>query len=182
MRVLVSSWEMFTALTSETASSVRCVKHAVTSAHISAVGLATLPLVLGSSHPSECRIVEGDVAGDWTSALDQFPGIAGFLSFGRIAVFRKSGEALPLIARSIVRNDGCVAWPSATAIRLVAGDAHGLEEMALGAVQVGEVVQITFDLYLAADQRCCGTRSAWVLTEERGEPFGPMFVLEVFWF
>mmetsp|Transcript_55421 Transcript_55421/g.164759 ORF Transcript_55421/g.164759 Transcript_55421/m.164759 type:complete len:279 (-) Transcript_55421:112-948(-) len=145
--------------------------------------LAGAPLHLGSNLLAECEGFRGDITKQWAAAFEGFPCVVGAFCLGRLLVLpgRRPGGA-PAVARAVVINNGCTAWPAATALRIVAGDAYGFGAMHVGSLLPGEGADLALDLVLPTDgQSGSGRRSAWVLTDDCGEPFGPLLVLEVVW-
>lgn len=132
----------------------------------------------------------GDVTAQWQEALKGFEDVKGAYCLGRLCVAQAAlgaqgaaeGDSLAAISRVIVRNDGCDAWPAACALRLVAGAGWGFHELRVGALPPGQAAEFVFDVALptgiAALGAGCGERSAWVLEDGRGRPFGPLLVLE----
>jgi len=149
--------------------------------------LAAQPLMLGSGQLLECYGESGDVTARWSAAFESFPGVSGAYCLGRIAVAVREAEAqlLPVVASVVVLNDGAREWSAGTALRIVAGDAHGFDMMPAGPLAAGQAAELRLDLLVPTDGKDvssgCGKRSAWVLTDEFGEPFGPLLVLEVVW-
>ncbi|CAE8589512.1 unnamed protein product [Polarella glacialis] len=92
-----------------------------------------------------------------------------------------ASNVFPAVARAIVRNDGQEAWPEETALHLVLGESFGFGMLHIGALLPGHAAEIHLDLGLTAgpSAQCGGRRSAWVLADQHGEPFGPLLVLEV---
>jgi len=127
-----------------------------------------------------------DITASWADALEGFPAVCSIYSLGRIAInpeARYAGTlALPVVARIAVLNNGKCAWPEATALRIVAGDPFGFDALACGGVLPGCGAEFTLDLSVpACGDRGTGVRSAWVLTDDHGRPFGPLLVVEVVW-
>lgn len=152
----------------------------------SGVLLAARPLMLGSNHLFECSGASRDVTHMWNAAFEGFPDVSGAYCLGRVAVAAsgdpRSLEALPVVISVVVLNNGAIEWPAGTALRIVAGDAHGFDMMPAGPLPAGHAAELRLDLCVNMDGRdtsCGGTRSAWVLTDECGRPFGPLLVFEV---
>mmetsp|Transcript_84449 Transcript_84449/g.262187 ORF Transcript_84449/g.262187 Transcript_84449/m.262187 type:complete len:277 (-) Transcript_84449:171-1001(-) len=145
--------------------------------------LATAPLHLGSNLLAECEGFRRDATKQWAAALEGFPRMAGAFCLGRLLVLPgQCPGGVQAVARAVVINNGRAAWPAATAVRIVAGDAYGFGAMHVGALEPGQGADLALDLVLPTDaEPCSGKRSAWVLTDDHGEPFGPLLVLEVAW-
>eukprot|EP00747_Dinoflagellata_sp_TGD_P169994 gnl/TRDRNA2_/TRDRNA2_200399_c0_seq1.p1 gnl/TRDRNA2_/TRDRNA2_200399_c0~~gnl/TRDRNA2_/TRDRNA2_200399_c0_seq1.p1 ORF type:complete len:391 (-),score=65.75 gnl/TRDRNA2_/TRDRNA2_200399_c0_seq1:37-1131(-) len=155
----------------------------------SATLVSTLPLAFGSDSLAEwegCRDSPA-VAAAAAPALERFPGVTNACCLGRVVVFstgRHQSSDLTVWARAIVRNNGDSAWPASSALRLVAGDGCGFYAMPIGAILPGQHAMLTLDLHLPPSGNVhsgSGTRSAWVLEDGYGAPFGPLLVLEVVW-
>lgn len=127
--------------------------------------------------------MRGDVTAQWQEALGEFPRVAsaGAFRLGHVVISGLEGQpSLPVNARFAIRNNGSSAWPEGTALRIVAGDPYGFDFMPVGALAPGDAAELVLDL-LVPSRGDFGVRSAWVLTDAYGEPFGPLFVLEVQW-
>lgn len=91
-------------------------------------------------------------------------------------------EALLGIIRVVVRNDGDMTWPKETTLRLVAGCGFGFDSLGLGPLAPGHMAELVVDVMVpAVASSHAGERSAWVLEDGLGRPFGPLLVLEVLW-
>lgn len=135
----------------------------------------------GVSLSPECA---RDVTVQWAAALAAFPLVTSAACLGRVAFAAGACTPAFALARAAVANGGATAWPEATTLRLVAGDGHGFTELAVGALPPGSGAELVLDLSLGAappERSHQGTRSAWVLEDGNGEPFGPLLVLEVIW-
>lgn len=155
--------------------------------------LAVMPLQPGSPMITECQGFRGDVTEQWCAAFEGFTGLTGAVCLGRAIVLPAFATAglgtrpshLPLDVHVQVLNSGPAAWPDAACLRCVAGDPHGFDLMHIGALLPGQGADLQLDLHISADGGCPGTqlgaRSAWVLTDDVGRPFGPLLVLEVMW-
>eukprot|EP00929_Paragymnodinium_shiwhaense_P071300 TRINITY_DN36261_c0_g1_i1.p1 TRINITY_DN36261_c0_g1~~TRINITY_DN36261_c0_g1_i1.p1 ORF type:complete len:274 (+),score=48.15 TRINITY_DN36261_c0_g1_i1:122-943(+) len=142
-----------------------------------------------SELPGHCA----DVTHEWMLAFHSFPGVTGAFCLGRLALsLRCAGaSAMPhalVCAQVALRNGGAAAWPKATALRVVAGDPYGFDVMPIGPLPSGHGACLTMDLCIPSpavqDKGVsigCGKRSAWVLTDDLGRPFGPLLVLEIVW-
>lgn len=147
------------------------------------------PLQLGSPLLVECEGRCGDVSAQWAPAFEHFPHVSGAFRLGCVSVSPAAHGASGVLAvsRVVVRNTGAFPWPAQTALRIVAGDACGFDSLRVGALAPGHAAELVLDLSLipvdAAGPLCvgCGRRSAWVLEDGRGEPFGPLLVLEAMW-
>jgi len=151
--------------------------------------VAAAPLCLGSACLAECEGFRGDVTAEWGQAFSETPSVFSAFRLGRVLVVpgkmhREQSFRLPVITRVVVQNTSSSPWPDATTLRLVAGQAHGFEIMQLGCVFPGHAADITMDLNICVDSSNTpglGCRSAWVLVDDLGRPFGPLLVLEVMW-
>jgi len=127
----------------------------------------------------------GDATGQWGSALAGFPEVSSAFCLGRVvvsSVARAAGQGLPIFARVALRNVGASPWPAATSLRIVAGDAYGFDCMHIGAIGPGHAADVLLDLMVMAEcglEAGCGRRSAWVLEDGCGNPFGPLLTFEV---
>eukprot|EP00927_Polykrikos_kofoidii_P019018 TRINITY_DN18864_c0_g1_i1.p1 TRINITY_DN18864_c0_g1~~TRINITY_DN18864_c0_g1_i1.p1 ORF type:complete len:286 (-),score=60.06 TRINITY_DN18864_c0_g1_i1:142-999(-) len=169
----------------------------ISSGFASARLLATDQLQLGFAHNaermmSECPGYRCDATAQWAQALEAFPAVTSAFCLGRLAVSAvaasaaslKTAEPPTLIARVAIQNIGRNAWPDGTALRIVAGDPYGFDVLPVGGVPPGHGAELALDLRIAASNCVagCGQRSGWVLTDHCGSPFGPLLVLEVFWY
>lgn len=130
----------------------------------------------------------GDVTHQWIEALVGFPRVNGAFCLGRVTVSlahtdrARCDPFLGAGARVAIMNTGPEAWAAGTALRIVAGDAYGFDAMHIGSVEAGCGADITLDLALPLlPTGFVGQRSAWVLVDDKGDPFGPLLVLEVVW-
>jgi len=150
-------------------------------AQYSASVLEAEPMVLGVEATEEAS-ARGDVTEEFRDALRGF-GLQQAYRLGR-AVLPTSGSTglVPAEAKAVVTNDGSIPWPESTTIAIAAGEAFGLPSMPLGALQPGDAAEIIFDLNLPLKQEPGKVHSIWTLTNTAtGEPFGPLFILEVLW-
>jgi len=151
--------------------------------------IAATPLSLGSACLAECEGFRGDVTAQWEQAFSEAPCVNSAFRLGRILVLphmihKEQSSSLPAIVRVVVHNTSSSPWPDATTLRLVAGEAHNFDMMHLGCVLPGHAADMTLDLNICMDSSNtsgCGCRSAWVLVDDLGCPFGPLLVLEVMW-
>lgn len=140
-------------------------------------------------HPllSQCAGHGGDITDSWAKALEGFPAVPSIFCLGRLAVSPSdttSGSlaTVPVTARCAVFNHGPCTWPEATALRIVAGDPLGLDHLPCGGLPPKCGAELVLDLAVpTAGPGGSGGRSAWVLTDGNGEPFGPILVVEVMW-
>lgn len=147
--------------------------------------LAAAPVRLGSPWLVDCEGFRGEVTHQWAAAFEHFPSIAGAYCLGRVLVAppaKASGvQGLEVVARAALRNGGSAAWPVGTSLRIVAGDSYGFDAMHIGPIEPGHGADLTLDLVLPTADEQPGKRSAWVLADDCGCPFGPILVLEVIW-
>lgn len=142
-------------------------------------------LRLGSNLLAQCPGHRGDLALPLESVMQAFPSINRVCNLGRIFVTAgvNGPLGLPALGRVLVQNSGTAAWPSSTTLRIVAGDAHGFDSLVVGAIPPGYTAELWLDLTLKvvpdSPHPGVGQRSAWVLADDSGEPFGPLVVLEV---
>lgn len=154
----------------------------------SATLLATELLLPGNDSVTECKGHRMDVTECWFEALKGFPRVTNAFCLGRIMVqsaTRTQCINLSASMRFAVRNDGLATWPAATALHIVAGNAYGCDVLEIGQIEKGHGADMLLGLNLHADggsiEKGSGKRSAWVLVDSGGEPFGPLIVLEVIW-
>jgi len=129
---------------------------------------------------------QGEQTTKWFEALKNFSGVKGAWCLGRIgiskAVDANAGGACTVVARAVVRNDGSETWPEASTLRLVAGAGWGLHELPVGPLPAGHACELVLDVAVPAGLAAwpgAGERSAWVLEDGTGRPFGPLLFLEV---
>lgn len=156
----------------------------------SAAILRSSPFELGHPLLAQCSEHGGDITSSWAKALEGFPTVSSIFSLGRLSVSptcmvraaNGAPVALPMVARAVVFNNGLCTWPEATELRIVAGDPFGLHSLPCGNLPPGCGAELVLDLAVpAAAAPGTGSRSAWVLTDGNGEPFGPVLVVEVVW-
>lgn len=166
------------------APEAQAAQEAVQPSNVPAAELfAGAPLYLGSHLLAECEGFRGDITKHWAAALEGFPRVTSAFCLGRILVLRGDcNSGATAVAHAVVINNGSAAWPTGTALRIVAGDAYGFGAMHVGPLAPGQGADLVLDVVLPADaEPGCGKRSAWVLTDDYGEPFGPLLALEVIW-
>eukprot|EP00933_Yihiella_yeosuensis_P028240 TRINITY_DN22061_c0_g1_i2.p1 TRINITY_DN22061_c0_g1~~TRINITY_DN22061_c0_g1_i2.p1 ORF type:complete len:229 (+),score=57.38 TRINITY_DN22061_c0_g1_i2:39-725(+) len=117
-------------------------------------------------------------------ALQAFPAVNGSYCIGRLAISRgeaATGSQLSALATVVVQNCGEEAWPEETALRLVAGESYGFEMLHIGALLPGHAAELNLDFAIPVPPAWLsgGGRSAWILADQFGEPFGPLLALEV---
>lgn len=144
---------------------------------LSASVVACMPLLFGGDAHQVAP--SGNITAAWQAALTGFPKVTEVFCLGQVHA-KASSSPCSLIAAVILSNDGTESWPSATALRCCFGNSIGFDVMALGPVASGEMVQVVmdFDFSLSVNFHG-GQRSAWVMTDDAGEPFGPVLALEV---
>lgn len=155
----------------------------------SGVLLAAPPITIGTNYLSESEGFAGDVTACWEEVLKGFPSVKGVYSLGRLAVPPRapgvlSTRHLPAMLHAIVYNDGDSAWPEGTALRIVAGNSYGFDCMHIGVLPPGCAADLNIDVVVQGSDSMTkggGVRSAWVLTDNDGMPFGPVLALEVMW-
>jgi len=147
----------------------------------SALAVSAAQLVLGVE-AREDEGARGDCSGELQDAL-QSVGASQAFRVGRALLPCSAAEGcVPAEAKVVLANDGPQAWPEATALVLVAGDALGLQNMGLGAVGPGEAAEIILDLSIPSKPTPLASRSAWSLVDEAtGSTFGPLLFFEVAW-
>jgi len=128
----------------------------------------------------------GDVTTDWAVALQEFPAVSSIFCLGRIVVRARPYvcHAVPAMVRAVVANDGKHEWPEGTALRIVAGNSFGLDALPCGGLPPCCAAELLLDLSVPTVEPSgptFGTRSAWVLTDGYGQPFGPVLTVEVVW-
>jgi len=149
---------------------------------VSAALLTMSPLQICGAGAWECHECRGDMTAQWAPALAGFPEVAGAVCLGRIVA--DVASPVLVLARVAVLNNGNCDWPEATALRLTAGDALGFPALPIGAVPVGQGAELTLDLRTFTPPDVVpgvGRRSAWVLEDGLGRPFGPLLIMEVVW-
>eukprot|EP00811_Abedinium_folium_P005914 NODE_15442_length_1050_cov_1.644637.p1 GENE.NODE_15442_length_1050_cov_1.644637~~NODE_15442_length_1050_cov_1.644637.p1 ORF type:complete len:231 (-),score=51.49 NODE_15442_length_1050_cov_1.644637:229-921(-) len=149
---------------------------------------------LATDFVRECEGFAGEVdAAELATIYRGFPGVSGAFRLARLAVVPRApgterSQGLPVFLKVAVVNGGDSVWPVGAALRCVAGDAFGLQILPVGGLPAGAPAILTLDLMLesgTADdeaKRHHGVRTVWVLTDANGEPFGPLMMLEVFWY
>jgi hypothetical protein len=132
-------------------------------------------------------MVEQPEAREDVSASSEFQALLGNGEYHLVTqafrmgrIFVCGGAGGQAVAKAYVRNDGSVSWPEHCVLRSCSGPAHGFCELSLDyAVPVGETVELVMDLMVEANEAGTAARSAWVMCNEKGEPFGPLLLLEV---
>lgn len=127
---------------------------------------------------------QGDVTQQWGQALQDFPDVKGAYRLGRLIISQEAADcgAQSAFSRIVVCNDGSSPWPEASALRLVAGAGWSFHELGVGALAPGHAAELLLDVAVPAtlaEFPGAGERSAWVLEDGTGRPFGPLLVLEV---
>lgn len=142
---------------------------------------------LGHGCLAQCGDHGGDITACWAKALEGFPAVSSIFNLGRIVVSPEAAatgnSTLSVVAPAVVFNNGGVAWPEATTLRIVAGDPFGFDVLPCGGVWQGCAAELVLDLTVPVvpTSGWTGGRSAWVLTDGEGTPFGPLLVVEVVW-
>merc|ERR1712137_213345 len=154
----------------------------------SGVLLAAPPIMIGTNYLSESEGYAGDVTACWEEVLKGFPSVNGVYCLGHLVVPPRapgllSSCHLPAVLHAIVYNDGDSAWPEGTALRIVAGKSYGFDCMHIGMLPPGYAADLNIDVRVQSESltKGGGVRSAWVLTDNEGQPFGPLLALEVMW-
>lgn len=157
-------------------------------ASLSASLLWANPFELGHPLLAQCEEHVGDITDSWAKALQGFPTVPSIFCLGRLAVSLAAEDAetpstISVVARAAVFNNGTCTWPDSAALRIVAGDSFGLHSLPCGGLPPGCGAELVLDLAVPATaaDRGMGGRSAWVLIDGDGEPFGPVLVVEVIW-
>eukprot|EP00440_Ansanella_granifera_P064714 gb/GFBE01070165.1/.p1 GENE.gb/GFBE01070165.1/~~gb/GFBE01070165.1/.p1 ORF type:complete len:845 (+),score=232.11 gb/GFBE01070165.1/:1-2535(+) len=127
---------------------------------------------------ADMQEARGDVTEQFAELLGQYPHVNQAFRLGRLAVHHAKADAKALV-KAVVTNDGAESWPEAATLRLVAGPELGFPELLLGAVPSGETVEMQLDLTLGSSHAGDAHLSAWALVDGRGEPFGPLLMVEV---
>jgi len=138
--------------------------------------------ILGATLSLEPRTFEdpaarGDITAQCAPVITQYERVNQAFCLGCVAVEHGHAGAAA-VATATVMNDGTLAWPASSALRLIAGPALGLPEVPLGALAPGEAAQIVMDFAVERGQPGESGRSAWTMVDEQGEPFGPLFIFE----
>jgi len=182
---------------------------------------ASLPRYSASVHMIEdCPLTLGIEAeedetarGDATKELADLVSICGAdkaFRIGRVRLPATFAEIMPACARVAVKNDGAVRWPQTTVVMHVEGENLGLQVMALGMLEPGEVKEIEMDLevcaksdhsqkrvyrprqaghtmpqlaprFVAGESRA-EARSLWAIVDAAtGVRLGPLLVFEAVW-
>merc|ERR1712129_78085 len=142
--------------------------------------LACTDLILGVEAQEDVG-ARGDVTAEFSQVTAQVGAKQAFRA-GRVAVPAGLATAVPVCAKVVVVNDGGVPWPAATSLAVVAGDAMGFPQMALGALQPGEAAEVQMDLLLPPKAAQDASRSAWALVDAAtGQPLGPLIFFEGVW-
>lgn len=137
-------------------------------------------LQLGNDAMVEQSEARGDVSPEFEALLGdgEYHLVTQAFRLGRI--FMSGGSGGKAFAKAYVRNDGSVQWPGNALLRSCSGPSHGFCELALNyAVPVGDTVELVLDLEVEAQEGGAAARSAWVMCNGEGEPFGPLLILEV---
>jgi len=158
---------------------------------------------------------EEDVAarGDATKELADLVyscGARQAFRIGRMRLPSTFSEVAPACARMLVKNDGVLAFPQTTVIVNVEGDHLGLQVMALGVLEPGEVKEVEMDLEIRPKNEAPGhaqrrifrprhsmpqlaprfvpgearseARSLWAIVDAAtGARLGPLLVFEAVW-
>jgi hypothetical protein len=119
---------------------------------------------------ASCR---GDASAEaqFAALISQYSKVSQAYNVGGIWVHHSLDRATAL-AKVIVTNDGSEPWPEQSALRLIAGPAHGLAELPLGAVPAGQPVEIVMDLTLEGQGQ---SMSAWARPTIVASPLGRSF-------
>jgi len=123
--------------------------------------------------------LRGDVTKEFSDFIKSYQNVTQAYRLGCVAFSLSQGgdgTTVDVVSKIVVQNTGAVAWSDFSSLRSVAGPSHGLPEMMLGAVPAGDKVEIVLDLKILEGE---GGRSAWVMCDQRGEPFGPVLLFEV---
>ena len=135
-------------------------------------------LDVGGDQPMfEDAELRGDSTEEFSELLKHYPNVTQAYRLGCVALsLGAGGEGVgSAVSKVLVKNTGAVPWSEFSSLRSVAGPHHGLSELLLGAVAVGDTVEIVLDLAIKQGD---GGRSAWAMCDERGEPFGPLLLFE----
>jgi len=182
---------------------------------------AALPRYSASVHMIEdCPLTLGiEAEEDETARGDATKELADLVSscgadkafrIGRVRLPATFSEIMPACARVAVKNDGAVRWPQTTVVMNIEGENLGLQVMALGMLEPGEVKEIEMDLevcaksdhsqkrvyrprqaghtmpqlaprFVAGESRA-ETRSLWAIVDAAtGVRLGPLLVFEAVW-
>jgi len=167
--------------------------------------LEDCPLTLGIEAQEE-RGARGDVTTQMLDLVQSF-GARQAIRIGRVHLPAMAADSSPASGRLEVKNDGSLRWPQTTVIVHVDGEPFGLEVMALGCVEPGEVKTIEMDLEVQYTQSGqtprihrprrsmpalaprfvpgevrTEARSVWAIVDAAtGARLGPMLVFEAVW-
>lgn len=120
----------------------------------------------------------GDVSSEFAGLISQYADVNQAFRLGHLSIVH--GEAaVGALAKVIITNDGGSAWPDSTTLRAVAGPEYGFPELYLGSVPAGDTVEISLDLTFGPAHAGEAALSGWAMTDESGQPFGPLLLLEV---
>lgn len=148
--------------------------------HLSAEARGSSPLVLGVE-AEEDEEARGDCTENFPELLRTLPSARQVYRVGQMSIQASDNDAtVPAEAKVVVLNDGDVAWPVSTCLRLVQGEALGLESMELGSLEPGEGAEFILDLSVPHQPKPGKISSCWTLVDEQnGETFGPLLLFQV---
>lgn len=174
-----------------TSSSVMPVPVAAQAPPAPQAGVRTGPLsasvyghpVLQMLHPALAQDVAApvDASAELGGALAFFPLVKSAIRLGRVVLNGDNiGRSRAVLTCTVtILNDGLVSWPAETLLRLVMGPDLGLSILDLGQVMhPGAPAELSMQFEIPYENKGQGMmRSGWIL-ESRGEPFGPLLLLE----
>jgi len=142
--------------------------------------LACTDLTLGVEAQEDAS-ARGDVTEEFQHIVAEAGAKQAFRA-GRVAIPVGLVAPVPACAKVVVVNDGGVPWPATTVLAVVAGEAMGFPQMALGALLPGEAAEVQMDLLLPPKATKDASRSAWALVDAAtGRPLGPLIFFEGVW-
>jgi hypothetical protein len=119
-----------------------------------------------------------DVTGDYSGLIAQYANVDQAYCLGRLAILHGESDVSAL-TKVIVTNNGSLPWPETSSLRAIAGPVYDFPDLPLGAVAAGDAVELVLDLNFGPGHAGEGKVSGWAMIDEKGQPFGPLLLLEV---
>jgi len=158
-----ASWDLAeAAVVEQAAPAEQLIEQATPSEQLAAEALpAASAKVLGCSDltlgvEAQNVVGHGDVTAHFGSVAAEAGAKQAFLA-GRVAVPVGLTSPVPACAKVVIVNDGAVVWPATATLAVVAGDAFGFPQIALGELRPGEAAEVHMDLLLPAKEPLLST-------------------------
>jgi len=139
---------------------------------------ATLQLHGGDAVMAENPGVCGDATEEFAAQISNYPHITSAYRLGQVLV---SGAGGPAEVKIVLENNGGLPWSEAASVRHAAGPSHNFAALQLAAVPAGDKVELVLDFSFGSGESGTRAQSAWVVCNEKNEPFGPLLILELIW-